>query len=160
MGRREQYGQTPLSVFLPLTSVGRSLWIKLVKMFSKSCAILLLSDSACSALNTEDDSLYEDQSDPRVFFANYTSSLLAVNTTLLAYAGIIVAAGVVVGLVLYFIATNPQQRYYGNSNAYNSNYYSQSRMLHEASSFLGDFDLLGLVTKGVELYKQLNEEED
>merc|ERR1712203_1356987 len=75
-------------------------------------------------------------------FANYTSSLLAVNTTLPAYAGIIVAAGVVVGLVLYFIAPNPQQRYYGNSNAYNSNYYSQSRMLHDASNFLGDFDLL------------------
>merc|ERR1712203_207677 len=78
-------------------------------MFSKSCAILLLSAAACSALNTEDVSLYEDQSDPRVFFANYTSSLLAVNTTLLAYAGIIVAAGVVVGLVLYFIATNPSR---------------------------------------------------
>merc|ERR1711937_959603 len=61
----------------------------LVTMFSKSCAILLLSDAACSALNTEDVSLYEDQSDPRVFFANYTSSLLAVNTTILAYAGII-----------------------------------------------------------------------
>merc|ERR1739848_938463 len=100
-----------------------------VKMFSKSCAILLLCAAACSALNTEDVSLYEDQSDPRVFFANYTSNLLAVNTTILAYAGIIVAAGVVVGLVLYFIATNPQpqqrDRYYG-SNAYNSNYYSQS----------------------------------
>merc|ERR1712110_18144 len=148
------------SVFLPLSSVGRSLWIKLVKMFSKSCAILLLSAAACSALNTEDVSLYEDQSDPRVFFTNYTSSLLSVNTTILAYAGIFVAAGVVVGLVLYFIATNPQQRYYRKSNAYNSNYYSQSRMLHDASSFLGDFDLLGLVTKGVELYKKLNEEED
>merc|ERR1711937_972241 len=131
----------------------------LVTMFSKSCAILLLSAAACSALNTEDVSLYEDQSDPRVFFANYTSSLLAVNTTILAYAGIIVAAGVVVGLVLYFIATNPQQRYYC-SNAYNSNYYSQSRMLHDASSFMGDFDLLGLVTKGVEIYKKLNEEEE
>merc|ERR1712088_53858 len=148
------------SGFLPLIKFGRSLVLKLVKMFSKSCAILLLSAAACSALNTEDVSLYEDQSDPRVFFANYTSSLLAVNTTLLAYAGIIVAAGVVVGLVLYFIATNPQQRYYGNSNAYNSNYYSQSRMLHGASNFLGDFDLLGLVTKGVEIYKQLNEEEE
>ena len=50
-------------------------------------------------------------------------------------------------------------RYYG-SGAYNSNYYSQSRMLHEASSFLGDFDLLGLVTKGVEVYKKLNEDEE
>ena len=38
------------------------------------------------------------------------AGLLAVNTTILAYAGIIVAAGVVVGLVLYFIATNPPQR--------------------------------------------------
>merc|ERR1712158_166590 len=148
------------SVFLPLIKFGRSLCIKLVKMFSKSCAILLLSAAACTALTTEDVSLEEDTSSARVFFANYTSSLLAVNTTLLAYAGIIVAAGVVVGLVLYFIATNPQQRYYGNSNAYNSNYYSQSRMLHDASNFLGDFDLLGLVTKGVELYKQLNEEEE
>ena len=85
------------------------------------------------------------------------------NTTILAYVGIIVAAGVVVGLVLYFIATNPQpqqiDRYYG-SNAYNSNYYSQSRMLHDASSFMGDFDLLGLVTKGVEIYKKLNEDEE
>merc|ERR1711937_214993 len=117
----------------------------LVTMFSKSCAILLLSDAACSALNTEDVSLSEDQSDPRVFFANYTSSLLAVNTTILAYAGIIVAAGVVVGLVLYFIATNPQQRHY------NSNYYSQSRMLHDASSYMENFDLLGLVTKAVQV---------
>merc|ERR1711950_19523 len=124
------------------------------------CAIAVMLSTA-SAYSTEDLSLYEeDTADPRLFFANYTSGLLAVNTTLLAYAGIIVAAGVVVGLVLYFIATNPQQRYYGNSNAYNSNYYSQSRMLHDASNFLGDFDLLGLVTKGVELYKQLNEEED
>ena len=66
------------SVYFCLSSsVGRSLWVsvlKLVKMFSKSCAILLLSAAACSALNTEDVSLYEDQSDPRVFFANYTSS--------------------------------------------------------------------------------------
>ena len=72
--RREQYGPTPLSVFLPLIKFGRSLCIKLVKMFSKSCAILLLSAAACSALNTEDVSISEDQSDPRVFFANYTSS--------------------------------------------------------------------------------------
>merc|ERR1711874_715022 len=77
------------SVFLPLIKFGRSLCIKLVRMFSKSCAILLLSAAACSALNTEDVSLSEDQSDPRVFFANYTSSLLAVNTTILAYPGII-----------------------------------------------------------------------
>ena len=103
------------------------------------------------------------------------AGLLAVNTTILAYAGIIVAAGVVVGLVLYFIATNPQQRsaftvrpndwdfslprYYG-SNSYNSNYYSQSRMLHDASSYMENFDLLGLVTKAVQVYNKLNEEDE
>merc|ERR1712209_372308 len=116
------------------------------------CAIAVMLSSA-SAYSTEDISLYEDEaaSDPRLFFANYTSGLLAVNTTLLAYAGIIVAAGVVVGLVLYFIATNPQQRHY-SSNSYNSNYYSQSRMLHDASSYMENFDLLGLVTKAVQVY--------
>merc|ERR1711878_262152 len=131
-----------------------------VTMLQTVAVLALAAMSYVSAYTTEDLSLYEeDASDPRVFFANYTSGLLAVNTTILAYAGIIVAAGVVVGLVLYFIATNPQQRYYG-SNAYNSNYYSQSRMLHDASSFMGDFDLLGLVTKGVEVYKKLNEDEE
>merc|ERR1711874_669779 len=148
------------SGFLPLMKFGRRLRIKLVKMFSKSCAILLLSAAVCTAFTTDEVSLNDEyESSPRVFFANYTSSLLAVNTTILAYAGIIVAAGVVVGLVLYFIAPNPQQRYYG-SNSYNSNYYGQSRMLHDASNFMGDFDLLGLVTKGVEIYKKLNEEEE
>merc|ERR1711874_148262 len=148
------------SGFLPLMKFGRRLRIKLVKMFSKSCAILLLSAAVCTAFTTDEVSLNDEyESSPRVFFANYTSSLLAVNTTILAYAGIIVAAGVVVGLVLYFIATNPQQRYYG-SNSYNSNYYSQSRMLHDASSYMENFDLLGLVTKAVQVYNKLNEEDE
>merc|ERR1712151_715699 len=148
------------SVFLPLIKFGRSLCIKLVKMFSKSCAILLLSAAACSALNTEDVSLSEDASDPRLLFANYTSGLLAVNTTILAYAGIIVAAGIVVGLVLYFIATNPQSnnKYYSNSYS-NSLYYSQARMLNDVASNMGDWNLLGLVTKALEVYKQMNEDE-
>merc|ERR1711868_58257 len=130
-----------------------------VTMFS-TCAItlfLLLSVVNC----LEDVSIYEDEaSDPRLLFANYTSGLLAVNTTILAYAGIIVAAGVVVGLVLYFIATNPQSSKYYSSNSYsNSNYYSQARMLNDVTSNMGDWNLLGLVTKALEVYKQMNEDE-
>merc|ERR1711983_500170 len=130
-----------------------------VTMFS-TCAItlsLLLSVVNC----LEDVSIYEDEaSDPRLFFANYTSGLLAVNTTILAYAGIIVAAGVVVGLVLYFIATNPQSSKYYSSNSYsNSNYYSQARMLNDVTSNMGDWNLLGLVTKALEVYKQMNDDE-
>ena len=72
--RTEQY-QTPLSGFLPLMKFGRRLWIKLVKMFSKSCAILLLSAAVCTAFTTDEVSLNDEyESSPRVFFANYTSS--------------------------------------------------------------------------------------
>merc|ERR1711983_589208 len=130
-----------------------------VTMFS-TCAItlsLLLSVVNC----LEDVSIYEDEaSDPRLFFANYTSGLLAVNTTILAYAGIIVAAGVVVGLVLYFIATNPQSsRYYNNNSYSNSQYYSQARMLHDAGFLSEDWNLMGLITKALDIYSRLNQEE-
>ena len=47
-----------------------------------------------------------------------------------------------------------------SSNSYNSNYYSQSRMLHDASSYMENFDLLGLVTKAVQVYNKLNEEDE
>merc|ERR1712025_1203334 len=128
-------------------------WLKIVKMVSMSgqvCGVVLLFLASSVTCYSDDVSLYEeDASDPRLLFANYTSGLLAVNTTILAYAGIIVAAGVVVGLVLYFIATNPQ-----SSKYYSSNSYSQARMLNDVTSNMGDWNLLGLVTKALEVYKQ------
>merc|ERR1712227_1170465 len=139
-------------------------WLKIVKMVSMSrqfCGIVLLFLASTVSCYDDDISLYEeDASDPRLLFANYTSGLLAVNTTILAYAGIIVAAGIVVGLVLYFIATNPQSnnKYYSNSYS-NSQYYSQARMLNDVASNMGDWNLLGLVTKALEVYKQMNEDE-
>merc|ERR1712186_242195 len=131
-----------------------------VTMLQTIAVLALAAMSSVSAYTTEDLSLYEeDTADPRLFFANYTSGLLAVNTTLLAYAGIIVAAGVVVGLVLYFIATNPQSsRYYGNSYS-NSQYYSQARMLHDAGILSEDWNLMGLVTKALNIYSRLNQED-
>merc|ERR1711877_93850 len=130
-----------------------------VTMLQTVAVLALAAMSSVSAYTTEDVSIYEDEaSDPRLFFANYTSGLLAVNTTILAYAGIIVAAGVVVGLVLYFIATNPQSRYYSNGYS-NSQYYSQARMLHDmGSTMMGDWDLMGLLTKALDVYNKLNDE--
>merc|ERR1712024_144750 len=132
-----------------------------VTMLQTVAVLALAAMSSVSAYTTEDLSLYEeDASDPRVFFANYTSGLLAVNTTLLLYAGIIVAAGIVVGLVLYFIATNPQSSRYYNSNSYsNSQYYSQARMLHDAGFLSEDWNLMGLITKALDIYSRLNQEE-
>merc|ERR1712227_1192247 len=139
-------------------------WLKIVKMVSMSgqvCGVVLLFLASSVTCYSDDVSLYEeDASDPRLLFANYTSGLLAVNTTILAYAGIIVAAGVVVGLVLYFIATNPQSRYYSNGYS-NSQYYSQARMLHDmGSTVMGDWDLMGLLTKALDVYNKLNDEHE
>merc|ERR1712018_420476 len=133
--------------------------VKMVKSMSgQFCGIVLLFLASTVSCYDDDISLYEeDASDPRLLFANYTSGLLAVNTTTLAYAGIIVAAGIVVGLVLYFIATNPQSSGYYNNSYSNSQYYSQARMLNDISSNMGDSNLLGLVTKALEVYKKMND---
>merc|ERR1712233_232807 len=127
----------------------------MVSMSGQVCGVVLLFLASTVTCYSDDVSLYEeDASDPRLLFANYTSGLLAVNTTILAYAGIIV------GLVLYFIATNPQSSKYYSSNSYsNSNYYSQARMLNDVTSNMGDWNLLGLVTKALEVYKQMNDDE-
>merc|ERR1712106_1131006 len=121
---------------------------KSVKMFSKVCAIVVFGCAAASAYSTDELMDYEDASDPRLFFTNFTSGLLAVNTTILSYAALITAAGGVVGLVLYYLATSPQSRY---SQQYsNSQYYSSSRMFKD----------LGLVSTAFEVYKKLNEEDE
>ena len=58
----------------------------------------------------------------RLFFANYTSSLLAVNSTLLAYALGAAAIAGAVALALYFLSTQPAASGYGS---YNSHYQSR-----------------------------------
>ena len=84
--------------------------------------------------------------------------MLAVNTTILTYAALIIAAGGVVGLVLYYLATSPQSRY---SQQYsNSQYYSSSRMFNDLGINSSDFDLMGLISTAFEVYKKLNEEDE
>merc|ERR1711983_567100 len=61
---------------------------------------------------------------------------------------------------LFFIATNPQSRYYSNGYS-NSQYYSQARMLHDmGSTVMGDWDLMGLLTKALDVYNKLNDEHE
>merc|ERR1712117_448006 len=131
---------------------------KSVKMFSKVLsAIVVFGCAAVSAYSTEElMDFEEDAADPRLFFTNFTSGLLAVNTTILTYAALIIAAGGVVGLVLYYLATSPQSRYsqqYGNSQ-----YYSSSRMFNDLGINSSDFDLMGLISTAFEVYKKMNTE--
>ena len=78
--------------------------------------------------SADDFDLAEAEADPRLFFVNFTSSLVAVNTTLLAYGLIflaIVGAAAVALYYLYLESQNSSSDYgsYGSSyNNYNYNY--------------------------------------
>lgn len=73
----------------------------------------------------------ESAADPRLFFANFTSSLVTVNSTLLAYALVGLAVAGAAGLALYYLylqsASSGAGGYgYGNQYSYNE-YGYQSR---------------------------------
>merc|ERR1712156_1186944 len=93
--------------------------------------ISLLLSAALAIVQAEDD--LSEVSDPRLFFANVTSSLLPVNLTLAAYGAAIVLGGSILGLVLYFLATQTRTRYNGG---YYNNYYNHHG--HGHSQYLVD----------------------
>merc|ERR1712088_22450 len=75
--------------------------------------------------------LVEDGSDlePRLFFANYTSSLLSVNSTILAYALLALAMGGAAAVALYYLyleSASSSSSSYGSQYGHESyDYYSQ-----------------------------------
>merc|ERR1711956_103844 len=64
--------------------MGNKQQIKIMKVFLTLLAL-------CAAASADDFDLSEAEADPRLFFVNFTSSLVAVNTTLLAYGLIFLA---------------------------------------------------------------------
>ena len=62
-------------------------------------ALALLATSSCYDLEPEDGAM----SAPRLFFANYTSSLVSVNSTLLAYGLLALSMGGALALALYYL---------------------------------------------------------
>ena len=82
--------------------------------------------------HADDLSLYDDaEADPRLFFVNFTSSLVQVNATILAYGLIflaIVGAAAVALYYLYLESQNSGSSYGSSYGSYNNyNYYSQAR---------------------------------
>merc|ERR1711981_741126 len=136
---------------------------------SSSFVLSLLLLGLASAYELEDTFLeeYDEASDPRLFFSNFTSGLVAINTTLLTYGALIVLGGGAIALLMYLLANSGANHRY--ANAYNqyggyqgSNYnhhYANRRMFHGSQSGF-NFDLLGLVSKAVEVYQKLNGEEE
>jgi hypothetical protein len=85
------------------------------------CGLLLL---AAGAMAEDLDTYLDAEADPRLFIANFTSSLIQVNATILAYALIAVAVvgAVLVGLSFLFVETantsDSSYGSYGNQYAY------------------------------------------
>ena len=74
-----------------------------------------------------DTELREAEADPRLFFVNFTSSLIQVNSTLLAYALVAIAIAAAAALALYYLyveSANANQGY-GQSYGHNNYGYQQ-----------------------------------
>jgi len=97
------------------------------------------------------------EADPRVFFANYTSSLLAINATILLYA--LAGAGVVgaVLLALYLLANAPARTgLYGQGYSTDYEDYTSSRGFRGSSS---TYDILTLISVATDLYGKIGYED-
>merc|ERR1712038_2051632 len=136
-------------------------------MFSSSFVLSLLLLGLASAYQLEDTFLeeYDEASDPRLFFSNFTSGLVAINTTLLTYGAMIVLGGGAIALHMYLLANSGanqryanayNQGYQGGNQGYNNNYHYANRRMFTGSQSGLNFDLLGLVSKAVEVYQKLN----
>merc|ERR1712141_2670 len=101
------------------------------------------------------------QGDPRLLFANFTSSLLIVNSTLLTYAalGLLGLAGL--AYLFYFLTTQQSSSggYGSSSGSYGSQYsnddYGRFRRDAEDSDWIRILTMLGL---SAELYNDLTQE--
>merc|ERR1711892_1199201 len=104
---------------------------------------MFLSSTDAYQYQTELD---EISSDPRLFFTNYTSSLLAINTTILLYAvGAAATIGAIV-LAVYLLAQAPAPAGY---SSYSQGY--QARGSRQNSGY----DILHLLAVASDIYQKL-----
>merc|ERR1712110_714409 len=93
-------------------------------------AIATMMIMAEAVVAVEHFELVENGSDlePRLFFANYTSSLLSVNSTILAYALLALAIGGAAAVALYYLyleSASASSSSYGSYGHETYDYYSQ-----------------------------------
>jgi len=119
---------------------------------------LLLTLLAMVAYASADDfKLGKAEADPRLFFVNYTSSLVTMNTTLLAYGLIflaIVGAGAVALYYLYLESQSSSS--YGSqySNAYSSSY-NYARSNDDSYDFNG-LNIIQWITMLQDVYEKFD----
>ncbi|XP_040580810.1 uncharacterized protein [Lepeophtheirus salmonis] len=127
-----------------------------MKQFISIAASLLLAVAMVSA-EEFDSELTEMEADPRLFFVNFTSSLIQVNSTLLAYGLLFLAvlgAGAVALYYLYLESQNGSSYdAYGSSNSnYNYNY---ARSSNDAFEF-NHLNILQWISLLQEVYEKFD----
>merc|ERR1712113_855244 len=102
----------------------------------------------------------QEQSQGRAIFSNYTSGLLkltTVNSTTYGLISLIVGGAALAIAFGYLITVSPtfQSQFQSHYRSFNDEPSTNLRTL-----LGGDLDILGLVTKGIKVYKAINEDEE
>merc|ERR1712223_1617770 len=96
--------------------------------------------------------------DPRLFFVNFTSSLVAVNTTLLAYGLISLAIVGAAAVALYYLYLESQSSSsYGSygSNAYSNYNYNYARSANDGYDYNG-LKIIQWISMHQDLYEKFD----
>jgi len=115
---------------------------------------------ALAAVARADDlSLYEeDAADPRLFFVNFTSSLVQVNATILAYGLIflaIVGAAAVALYYLYLESQNSSSDYGSYGSSYNNYNYNYARSANDGYNYNG-LNIIQWISMLQDLYEKFD----
>jgi len=124
----------------------------------RALCVLLFTLAGAMATDLESYDTYLDaEADPRLFIANFTSSLIQVNATILAYALIAVAVvgAVLVGLSFLFVETaGTSESAYGS---YGSNQYAYGQYARSANNgFLDGLNIVSWISMLQEVYEKFD----
>jgi len=126
-------------------------------MLSHCLALTLLALGVTADLG--DFELSESESDPRLFFANFTSSLITVNSTLLAYALVGLAVAGAAGLALYYLylqSASSGAGGYGYGNQYSYNQYGYQSRSGDLGYDFNAVNILQWITMLQEVYEKFD----
>lgn len=105
--------------------------------------------------------LEELSADPRIFFANFTSSLVQVNATILTYAVIALAILGAIAIALYYLFLESQNSSggYGYSSGYGSNNqygYQYARSNDDSYDFASSLNIIQWISMLQDLYEKFD----
>jgi hypothetical protein len=125
-------------------------------MFTAVCLAFL--GVGAQAYSLDLDSEVAEAADPRLFFVNFTSSLVQVNSTILTYGLLALAIAGAAGLALYYLyIESANSSSYGYGQSYGSNYGYQQYARSAADGW--NFDGLNVI-RWISMLKEVYEEFD